>query len=473
MLEEMVEHVPKASSGLRWRAEAGAALIEALTDAGHPDAADGARTAYPLTDSDDPRDPDRRLDPVADDLALCLVGSVPDGEAALAALRSGVPEWIASAADPAGAEIAAREWLAWADGPPDRGGCWTTSRLEHRFLLRFGHGDTAAVVAATGFGGGSARWHHLTWLPEAMVALDGDDELDEPAERTDVLLATPLRYPGQPADRYWQLEDGAVDIAAIEAQPHDLARLCLAEFALNSGDDWLIVPVDGRAGALNQVRSVVVRNSFGEETSIGDASAARRGRGFRIFEVTAEDGRELDGVVLAPTGPTPLVGDPIEEVALLRDEVANLAWAVETVVPGRSGDGRRRDGESPSRRPRTPDDIEPGDLWYELAGTVPAHWIPLVPVRLAPGQVALRKGAMLDAAGEPVHPAGELLTPTPLTFPMEEIPREGVTVRTVPVLSRRRNGSYARWTGHRVNVGRGEGASAFVSDAAHLPPAAR
>lgn len=472
-LEELVQHVPRSGyeRGVRWRAESGAALMEMLAEAGHSDVAAAALAALPLSLSEDPLDPGGSLDRSAEALALCLGAAVPDGDAAHAALEAGVPDWVAGAADPAGAEAVAREWLSWAAGPPGRGGAWTTTRLEHRFLLRFGHGDAAAVVSATQFGAGAARWHHLTWLPDVAVTLDGDAGLPVVAERSDVMLASPLRYPGQPADRYWQLEEGSIDISAIEAQPHDLARLCLAEFALGGADDWLIVPVDGLAGALNQVRSVTVRTTFGEDVGVADASGVRRGSGFRIYEVTAADGRELDGVLLAPTGATPLLGDPVEEVAFLRDEAANLAWAVEKVVPGRSGDGRRRDSEPQPSRPLPPEDRDPQDVLYQLETPVPKHWIPLVPVRLGPGEVGLRKGAMLDAEGQPVPAASLLMQPTPLTFPMEEIPREGVVVRAVPALARRRDGTYARWMAHRVRVGRGEGASGFESDATILPKA--
>jgi hypothetical protein len=72
---------------------------------------------------------------------------------------------------------------------------------------------------------------------------------------------------------------------------------------------------------------------------------------------------------------------------------------------------------------------------------------------------------MLDE-GQPILAASVLLQPTPLTFPAEEIPREGISVRAVPALARRPDGTYARWTGHRIRTGRGEGSSGYASDAA-------
>jgi hypothetical protein len=465
LLDELVEHVPRsgAQQGLRWRAETGAQLAEMLEEAGHADAASALLQAHPLAPGEDPNDPQGTLDPGATLLHLALAGAVPDGAAAADALTAGDPPWMTGASDPAGVRDVARTWQTWVDGAPGAGGAWTTTRLEHRFALRFGHGADAVVVRATAVGSGATRWHHLEWLPAAQVELPGDTDLADPVPTADVMLATPLSYPGMPAPRYWQLEEGSVDISAIEAQPHDLARLCLAEFALVSGDDWLVVPVDGQLGAVNQVLQVTVRTTFGEDREVAEASADRRTRGFRMYEVTGTDGRSMDGVVLPPIAPTPLLGDPVEEVAFLRDEAANMAWAVERVVPGRSGDPRPRSAEPRRSSPPIPDDLAPDDVLYELVTPVPRHWIPLVPVRTAPGVVGLRKGAMLEG-DQPVPATGWLLSPTPLTFPMEEIPREGVTVRAVPALARRRDGSYARWTGHRIRTGRGEGSSGFVSD---------
>jgi hypothetical protein len=465
-LDELVEHVPRAGAerGLRWRAETGAQLADLLREAGHDDAASALLAAHPLTLPDDPTDPDGRFDPAASRLFLALDGVVPDGGTARDALEAGEPGWISGAADPDGARAVAADWLSWVAGSSNAGGAWTTTRLEHRFLLRFGHGTDAVVLRATNFGAGAARWHHFEWVPGEHVTLDGDADFAAAETAADVMLATPLRYPGMPADRYWQLEEGSVDVSAIEAQPHDLARLCLAEFALVSGDDWLVVPVDGKTGAVNQVGSVSVTTTFGETIVIDEAGSERRARGFRMFEVTSAGDDSLPGVVLPPIGASPLLGETIEEIAFVRDETANMGWAVERVVPGRSGDPRQRSAEPPPRRPAPPEGLDPNIVMYELQVPVPRHWIPLVPVRIGPGVVGLRKGAMIGDDDNPVVPASLLLEPTPLTFPNEEIPREGITVRAVPALARRADGSYARWTGQRIRIGRGEGSSGYASD---------
>jgi hypothetical protein len=474
LLDELVEHVPRpaVTAGLRWRAHSGSVLADMLRDAGVDDAVDRLVAACPLTLDADPNDPTGEFDPTAELLFTALDGHVADGGAAEMQLAAGTPEWVADASDPDAAGDAAAAWVSWMRGATGAGGCWTTSRLEHRFYLRFGHGADAAIVRATEFGSGAARWHHFEWLPRATATVDGDAALGVDDPRTDVLLATPLRYPGMPADRYWQLEDGNVDVGAIEAQPHDLARLCLAEFALVSGDDWLVVPIDDRVGALNQVQQVAVTDTFGDQHTIDEGADDRRRRGFRMFEVTSNDGKDtLPGMLLPPVASTPLVGEPVEDVTFLRDETANMGWAVERIVPGRSGAPRPRSAEPYRTSPSIPDGLDPTAVVYEFQTQVPRHWIPLVPTRLAPGQVPLRKGALVDEDDRPILAASHLLEPTPLSFPDEEIPREGLTVRAVPVVARRHDGSYARWTGHRIAVGRGEGSSGLASDGAR--PAAQ
>lgn len=470
LLDELVEDVAGIGyeQGVRWRAQTGSHLLEMLSEAGLDPLAVDLVQRYPLAAPDDPNDPTSLHDPEAARLYALYRGHVPDGwEVRRALADDATPEWLSDDAAPA-----LREWHAWVEGAADSGGAWTTPRLEHRFGLRVGHGADAQVFTAQSFGFGTARWHHFDWRPDAAVQLPSDADLPGVPEHTDTVLATPLRYPGMPADRYWQLEDAAIDISKIEAQSTDLARLCLAEFALTSGDDWLVVPVDGEEGALTQVLSVTVRDTFGETYVVADETAARRARGFSMYEVTDPTGsRAAPGVLLPPVAHAPMLGQPVEEVAFLRDETANMAWAVERVVPGGSGDGRRRSDEPAPIRPPFPDDLAEDDLLYELMRSVPPQWIPLVPIPVGYGRMALRKGAML-AAGEPVEPSGHLLAPTPLTFPSEEVARDGLLVQVRPALARRRDGSYARWVGHRVFTGRGEGASHLAFDSArdqHAP----
>ena len=482
VLEELIQHVPAtaAGRGLRQRAELGAQLAEQLADAGEQALAADLVSQHPLLLPADPLSPEapvpgesdeqrelreavvaRRdaLDPQAKRLQRVLGGAVADGAAILDALRAGDPPWLAAASNTARDVVAA--WQDWATGVADAGGAWSTERLEYRFALRFGDDAHAVCLRGTQFGSASIRWSDLEWLDAAQPSLPAGAPAGTPVQTTATMLATPLRYPGMPADRYWQLEDGRVDLGAIEAQPHDLARLCLAEFAMTSGDDWLTVPVDGLLGAINQIETVELTDDFGETTTVPELVDPR----FTVYRVTSRAGRPLPGVVLPPVASDLLVGEPLEEILFLRDETANMAWAIEQTVQGRSGDPRSRANEAPPPPDPWPARLDPDQRVYRLQTPIPAHWIPLVPVSLRAGQISLRKGALLSD-GEPVLPVGVTLAPTPLTFPGEELAREGVQLRAVPVLARCADGRYARWTSYRVRTGRGEASSRLAWDAA-------
>lgn len=496
LLEELVQDVPELgfAGGLRQRAEAGQQLVEMLADAGEEALGAGLAARYPLALAPDPLSPEQAvvgeslrqkaerealvaardaLDPAAKRLLHALAGAVPDGAAILAEGRAGEPGWVADAADPAAVRAVLADWIEWATGDPASGGAWDVERLEYRFALRFGDDAHPVVARVTQFGAATVRWSDLEWVPGAGPALPEGAPDGAEVRSSVTMLATPLRYPAMAADRYWQLEDGRVDLGAIDAQEYDLARLCLAEFALSSGDDWLEVPVDGLLGAVNEIESVTITDDFGRTVQARELADPA----FTMFRVRSADDRVLPGIVLAPVAADIQAGAAVEEILFLRDEMANMAWAIEQTVQGRSGDPRARAAEKRPEPGPWPVGLAPDERVYRLQSAVPENWIPLVPVALQPGAVSLRKGAMLRSViapdgtrgpgdGAEITPQGLTLRPRPLTFPGEEIPREGIAVRAMPMLARRADGRYVRWTGYRVGAGSGEASSRLAWDAA-------
>jgi hypothetical protein len=84
----------------------------------------------------------------------------------------------------------------------------------------------------------------------------------------------------------------------------------------------------------------------------------------------------------------------------------------------------------------------------------------------------LKFGEGLPEHGTPIRGTGRLLTGTDHRMLFDaEIPREGVRVQRVPMLSRRSDGSYDLWTARRVSIGRGEGRSGLAFDSGLARPA--
>ena len=458
LLDPAIEREPAAGPpGLRARAEAGALLVAVLAENGI-DARAGLLAGCPLPISAEglPR------------LFRTIALSSPDGEASAIALEDGNPPWLVGA--PNEAVAAAQKWLAWyrtnvspqSSEPTES---WIPERLEYRFSIRAGEGDAQRVFTAPVHEGGTIDWYSFDHLPGRRLDLPND--IEQPAENTRRLsmMASPLRFTGMPSDRLWQFEDGAVNLGQLEVQGYDLARLCFVEFAMIYGNDWFVAPLDVDSGSFINVTEIAYTTTFGDRFLVPPADDRGRTGRFRLFEISEAGSAEtLRGLCLPPTARATLEGRPLEEVLFLRDEMANMAWAVEATVQGPSGDPRRRrDERQPAPEHFSPQ--PPAELQYRLATTVPRYWIPLVPIPTdGRGGFILRKGTMTERD----ESRGRLLDPTPFNFQEEEVAREGVRVRRVASLARAEDGRYLRWIARRVSVGRGEGSSGLAFDSATL-----
>ncbi len=472
-LDPFIEREPSVAwgPGLRARAEAGATLVAMLADAGL-DVRDDLVEEFPLPLDEDPPEGFPAALWVVPARYRAVARTSPDGEALAEALEDGTPDFISTAAASvrADAKAAAAEWLAWyrtSVSPPvvdadEAESSWIADRLEYRFSLRTGKGREQRVFRAPLHEGGAIDWYSVDHDPAATLSLAPETSEAATVRREQVVLASPLRFGGMPSDRLWQFEDGAVNLGKLETQAHDLARLVLVEFAMVYSAEWFVVPLDVDVGSYTRVAGLEYTTTFGDRFTVNVADDTGRAGRFRMF-LTNQVGSDktLDGLLVPPSARGVIDGSPLEDVLFLRDEMANMCWAIEKTVPTVSGDPRSRDDEP---RPRNAvEDFEAGaELQYLLQTAVPPHWIPLVPVPLGTkGGFKLRKGTMSDTDDS----IGVLLDPTPFTLFEEEVPREGVRVRRVPSLARTRDGRYLRWITRRVSVGRGEGGSALAYDA--------
>jgi hypothetical protein len=472
LLEPVVEDEPATALGLRERAEAGDHFLAALRDAGLAALTDAVLEHAAVQDapSSDPHDRSWA------GLMLLLAGRAVDGRRLATALDSaaaepsGLPAWLrpADPADRAKVSEIVRGWLGWyrllQPAPDPATDAWVGNRLEYRFSVAGRTGAGEAVLRASEFVGGEIDWFSFDLDPAA----DPFGTPDDPGRMTvQTRYATPLRFAGMPADRLWEFEDATVNLGALQVEPHDLARLLLVEYAVSYGNDWLVVPVDVPTGSLTTIDWLTYTTTFGERFLVRRPRARRGNDRWRMFTVASADGGdELEALLVPPAVVALDEGGPREEVLFVRDENANLAWAVEQTVTAPSGDTRARVDEGTAPAPVEPGDTD-ADLDYRLQLGVPEHWIPYLPRTSGYRSIELAQGRMRRADGTLVPPVGVLLNePAAGLLADAEVPREGVLVRRVPVLARRADGSYERWTARRVTLGRGEGTSGLAFDAA-------
>ena len=151
---------------------------------------------------------------------------------------------------------------------------------------------------------------------------------------------------------------------------------------------------------------------------------------------------------------------PIEEVHLLRDETADMAWAIEFRVEGPLGE------VEPEPLPPNADlpTGAPAGLVYELSTPLPASWYPLMPVQ-ANGAVNLLAGTVegqAPARGRIVS----RLSAAGFQMPDGEVPRSGVNVRRVVCRARSADGQSHLWIARRRQFGAGAASSGLQFDVA-------
>ncbi|MET0765450.1 MAG: hypothetical protein ABWY29_11330 [Blastococcus sp.] len=431
-LDAWVEAEP-VQADRRMRADGGAHLLRLLDDAGLRPAAAGALAPHLLPAGD-----------VGDGFLGLLGEGVPDAEKVAAAIDSGG----------LGAElgeVAARWRRWWADRVADRGpDSFDPHRFEHATEVSAG----GTVLRAEEYLGDGLDWYSLDVDPDAQPA--------PAAERysfTDEGLPSTVRYGGLPADRFWEMEDALVDLGAADVSTLDTGRLLLISFATVYGNDWFLVPLEVPAGSLTTLDRLLVRDVFGRPHLV-----ERAGRGdpaWSMFTLHSPDPAHpaASGLVVVPTE-RGHVGEPLEQVGLARDELANLAWAVQHRYT--DGDGERverRDRWRPPVRP-APDPPSPFPA-YGVQTVVPDYWFPLVPKADRPSVIHFHLADLADGGASRLE--GRLLAPGTWVHE-EEVPRDGVQLSRRPVLARWYDGSWHAWVRREKAPGTGESSSGLAFD---------
>lgn len=474
-LESVIEAEP-TTPDLRTAVELGQALENRL--GGAVDVIAALRNAYPVPRPDELSVTDRR-DPALVRLARVCGGRATHGINALKELRAAAPGFPPGLQVPAGTEAnvaAAAAWfIAWTEaslGPigTEDAPAWRPDRLEYAFSAS-GRTPNGAPLELAGHAGthGEFDWYAFDETSRGVAATAASA-----LAATVSLLPTPVRFSGMPDPRWWAFEDSRVNWSGVDTDRRDLARLLVVDFMLVQGTDWFMVPCGHQVGSLIRVNQLLIRDVFGELTLVGraDAQAGTGRQRWTMFSTLAADGGLADYALLPPSAlRTTLDGPDLEEVRFLRDEQANLVWAVEAITE--DGTGRPLPGNQ--RAAAVPDPEPPagtGGLRYRLQTTVPVNWIPFLPVQIDDTRraVALERAAMqrdIDGVLTAVAPAGRVLRPAGLDvyrIPEEEVPRGGTRVLRAVRRTRWLDGSTQLWTARRRRAGQGGAASGLRYD---------
>lgn len=383
-----------------------------------------------------------------------------------------------------------RDWLArWIEQPAAAGNAaWRPGKLEYQFGCSAGE----IVLRAEEYHHGRLDWPALERSSDA--SLDAAAPAAAVAPEAHTFIPTGVMFGGMPATRWWSFEQGRTNFGAVKPDTTDLGKLLLLEFGLIYANDWFVFPLTLPIGSATRVLGIALTNVFGERIWIEPAATAPPGaaRRWELFQPTRVEDLP-PSMVLLPAAAKVLEGNALEQVALVRDEMANMVWGVERRIPlpngrGKSGgeaalEFRRQMERIVGAPPAPPAPLAP--IRYEVMNTVPEHWIPFIPVHLegSSRETRLQRAAMPRMLGpDPlafgkVRPRTQLmrqgLDPQPGDPPgasrryyidEEEVPRAGALVTQAFQRTRWLDGRPVVWLGAVKRTGRGEGSSGLAFD---------
>jgi hypothetical protein len=370
--------------------------------------------------------------------------------AAAAAMTASITErgLLVSAAD----EL--RDWFDRTYGqtrtePP----AWRPERLSYQFRCETAAGPDRATLTADEYQGGMLDWYAFDMAAPTPAA-------GAPADAATLsFLPTGIDFAGMPSARFWEMENSRTEFGRIDANTNDLAKLLLAEFVLLFSNDWCVTPLELNIGTFSRIDGVLVTDVFGDQTWV---RAANRGAGaswhnWSMYLLTGDDDQS-PGLFLAPALTSTVEAPPIEQVQFIRDEMANMVWAIEQRLASRLGDGLLQ-GRGTGRSAAVA-----AETRYVLGTSVPDNWRPFIPVHLPGSQRSIRlqraqlPGPVREPQAEVLRVAGHYF------LEEEEVPRAGRIVQRIFQRSRWHDGSTFLWLGRRSQTGRGEGSSGLAFD---------
>jgi hypothetical protein len=352
-----------------------------------------------------------------------------------------------------------RRWFERNYSQPGGGmNAWLPDKLEYQFAVA----SAEKTLTADQYYQGHLNWYSFDLDTRQRVPLEGVDAQGV-SENFVSFIPAPIAFKGMPHPRFWMMEEQQTDFGTLNASPTGLLHLLLAEFGLIYSNDWFMLPYPLDINTLCEVKGMTVTDVFGQHTLIRPAGrgAESQWQRWAMFHLTDVNNRSAASSLfyLAPALTHVLTGEPLEQVNFLRDEMANLVWAVENRVPSQAGRGVS--GDEMAVKDKLPVPFAPVNdtvqIHYVAGTTVPDNWIPFIPVHIAGSdrEIQLQRARMPAAKGA----LGLVLSEkaSPYYVDESEIPRAGIIVRRSFQRARWLNGQTFLWIGREKEAGRGEG----------------
>lgn len=401
-----------------------------------------------------------------------------------------------------------KKWVVKMYSLPDDGilnECWNPRSMDYQFDIYVPDNDglNERRLSAQQYSKGNLDWYAFT---------QNEDEISEPSTKKVKalqLIMSANRFAGMPSTRWWEFENGAVNFANLDADTTDIAKIIMTQFALVYQDDWFNIPYNVPVSSAARIQGILVTDVFGVKTFVANSNVEKYNEKDKVFVKTTEAWKKwnwmdisqsseyigeketIDRMLILPVVNKTMESKPFESILFMRDEMANLVWGVEKIVPNYLGKGKDayesvRDYNTylqsikPHIEPETTivESAATTKLEYQLASqNIPENWIPFMPVHTGNNNrsIQLQRASMprilKPYATSLVRPVTNFLrkgldnSPVqPFFLNEEEVTRAGTIVETTYQRARWYNGATVSWVGRRKITGRGEGSSGLTFD---------
>jgi hypothetical protein len=346
---------------------------------------------------------------------------------------------------------------------------WLPQQLEYQFALASSL-PVQTRLAVDQYSEGHLDWYSFDIDNRVRVEPGDGPRAAGPVENFVSFIPAPIAFKGMPNPRFWMMEEQQTDFGNIDTSTTGLLHLLLAEFGLVYSNDWFMLPYPMDINTLCEMKGITITDVFGQHTLIRPAGRGSESQWQRwaMFNLTDVNDAKPDSNLfyLAPALTKVLTSEPLEQVNFLRDEMANLVWAVEHRVPSQAGKGTS--GDELAMKDSPPEAFVPVNdavqIRYVVGTTVPDNWIPFIPVHVQGSnrEVRLQRARMPAGKG----PKGLILSEKAAPYYVDEveIPRAGIIVRRSFQRARWLNGVTYLWVGRDKKAGKGEGWSKLRFD---------
>lgn len=379
---------------------------------------------------------------------------------------------------------------------------WNYSKLEYNFSaslpLSSAAGASQIVFNGDKYATGDLDWYSVDVDPNAAdklnenpsspisnATIDGHSVIASPVVIS--YVPSPIEWKGMPTGRWWQFEDANMDLSKMLTQKQDIAKLVLMEYGLIYSNDWLMIPHQVDNGTMTQINGLVVTDVFGQQFEINRAGSAAEDswQKWDMYAVNKQGGDDnLGKLLILPNLLDRTESDPIERVLFLRDDMAEMIWGVEDMVPndlfgGVSGTDAYTNLITYLTGTATPPALPPGytptgaTLRFKLNNSIPENWIPFVSVAnngYLNRTTMVQRAAMLryindEYTNQIITPRTHILSEkTPFYIYEQEVSDSGFIVSTSFKRTRWYDGSVYVWLGRKKQTGRGVADSGYKFD---------